>query len=131
MNVDIKLPKIGKDLLDKLQSKAITMGEFEKETAYWMIESLNECKWKPYPTLPTELLDFYKRKKYDKKVQMDDAFWQQDHIRQYVASNGRIKAENGANKYWLKWMQTIIPKEDTVNHKKISDILCTFPKLDV
>ena len=131
MNVDLKLPARGKSLLAQLQSKEITMAEFEKETAYWMIDSLRECQWKPYPVLPIELLDFYKRKKYDKKVQMDDAFWQQGHIRQYIASNSRIKTENGANKYWLKWMQTIIPKEDTVNQKKISDTLCTFPKLDV
>ena len=131
VNVDVRLPKQGHALLARLQSKQITMEEFELETAYWMMDSLNGCRWVCYPVVPNDLMEYYRRRKADKRVSMGDEFWQQPHVRQYIETNSRVKSVNSANRYWLDYMQQHIPKEDTESHKRISEIKSTFPRLAI
>lgn len=128
---DVNMPKIGKELLRKLETKQITMTEFEQETAYWMMDSLNDCRWKSYPPVPEDLMEYYQRRKRDKKYEAGDAFWQQPHVRQYVTANSDIKSQNSANRYWLKYMQLHIPQEDIVNQSKIKVVMNSYPKLEV
>jgi hypothetical protein len=131
VNVDVRLPRQGKALLARLQSKQITMEQFEQETAYWMMDSLNGCRWVCYPLVPTDLMEYYRRRKQDKRFSMGEEFWHQPHIRQYMDANSRIKAVNFANRYWLDYMQHHIPQEDMESHKKISEVKRTFPKLAI
>ena len=131
VSVDVRLPKQGKALLARLQSKQITMEQFEQETAYWMMDSLNGCRWVCYPLVPNDLMEYYRRRKVDKRFSMGDEFWQQPHIRQYIETNSRVKAVNMSNRHWLGETQRLIPKEDVESHKRISEIKSTFPKLAI
>lgn len=123
---DPHLPEVGRALLKRLESKEITMEEFEKECAYWMLSMVNDFKYKELPEIPSDLEEFYDHRLKDPSYKLSSEFWELPHVKLYLIEARRIKADNSSNFYWLKWMRQRIPKEDTVALGKIKGVLKTY-----
>lgn len=131
MDVNVEVPKLGKDLLGRLNSKEITMEEFDRECAYWMLQYLNDYRWLPSPTIPNELTDYWRRRQINNKTDVSEAFWQKPVIKKYIATEAHIRATNLGSMHWLKFMKKHIPQDDVVNQKRIDAVIWKYPKLDV
>jgi hypothetical protein len=122
------LPKIGRKLLAQLQSHELTMDQFLLECAMWMLETLDDMRFRPNPTIPEDMSEYYRQKQSDYNYKVDRSFWDQPHIRQYKAAESEIRAINRSNLYWLNEMQRLIPKDDQVNHAKIQRVMRGYPR---
>jgi hypothetical protein len=131
VEIDFNIVGTGKILLQKFESKEMGAADFDKEIAYWMLDYPDDLKCLSYPTPPADVLDYYRKKKADPQWQIRESFWLQPHIRKYMAAEAHVRAKNSGNKHWLGIMKASIPVEDKLAHKKVEDILCRYPKLDV
>lgn len=123
---DPRQPKIGMTLLAKQPSMG--PGEFDKECAYWMLETLNDMTYKPPIIPPPEVIEYRRRKQENMDYEVTRDFWVQPHIIEYKRSCDRVFAENRSHWFWLGWMLKKIPKEDELNIVKIRKIQATYPQ---
>lgn len=121
------LPKMGRKLLGQLQSHELTMDGFLLECAMWMLDTLEDIRYRPRPSQPAEVEEYFRQKQSDPGYRVDRSFWEQPHIKQWRATESEILGLNKANWHWLKEMQRLIPKEDQVNHLKINKIMRGYP----
>jgi len=121
------LPKMGRKLLAQLQSKELTMDGFLLECAMWMVDTLEDMRSRPRPTMPDDVRAYFHKKQDDPGYKLDRSFWDQPHIRAWKAADSAIHAINRSNWYWLNEMQRLIPKDDQVNHAKIKRTMNTYP----
>uniref|UniRef100_A0A6H1ZWD6 Uncharacterized protein n=1 Tax=viral metagenome TaxID=1070528 RepID=A0A6H1ZWD6_9ZZZZ len=121
-----KIRQVRDGLLYKIRDKKITMADFDRECAYWALAYLNEYKFTPYPTKPTQIVEYQNRKRYDVKFRVEDKFWQQDEIKPYMASFKIARGRNISNGSWLEFMKNSIPAEDTPNQEKIQELLLEY-----
>lgn len=121
-----RLPKLGKELLNKLPQ--IGMREFDKECAYWMLETLNDMAYKPPINPPEEILEYRRRRGENEDYSLSRDFWTQPHIVEYKRSCDSVFCENRSNWNWLCWMEKIIPQEDELNQVKIRYAKSTYPR---
>lgn len=128
--IDLQSPKLGKELLRKLSSKEITMEEFDKETAYWVLEHIEALRWKPAPSQPGEVADYNRRRSTNKDFTLPKEFWQQQHIRAWLATDTHIVCENRSSWYWLQFLKNHIPPQDGTAHIKISKMMSSYPRHD-
>lgn len=118
-----------KNLLDKLSRKEITMGELEKECAYWFMYCFDEVKPKPYPTMPKEYHE-YLSLPFERKQKMSQEFWQQTIIKNYLDVKEKIKNENDANLFHLKNYLKHIPEGDFLAKSKFKEKIKDFELKD-
>ena len=126
--IDIGLPKIGKEILRKLSSKEIMAKEFDIECASWLMFYLNELEFKLPPVRPTELEEYYQRKKTDPNYQLNQKFWEDPVIRRYVQEESATFAQNHSNWWWLLFLKRNMPQEDNVNQSRIKQVMETYEK---
>ena len=138
LKIDINLPVFGKALLNRLETKQITMDEFDLECAYWLAtfldldkDGMNELQWKPYPTEPEEVKVYYQKRAKDPKYTLPNSFWQQSYIVNWSNQSSGIAARNNSNWYWLNFLKNHIPQEDLVIHSKINETMRSFPEEDL
>lgn len=124
---DPKLPIMGKELLRKLQNKEITVQEFDKEIAYWLISYVQDMFYKHTIEQPPEIRDYYERRRLDFDFTLPQSFWNQPHIREWLAKDHLVRSENLSNRYWLNKLLKDLPAEDGPNRAKITRALSSFP----
>ena len=112
-------------VLKKLESKQMTMEEFEYEIACAAMESLEELKPTPYPVKPSELLHLDTLPSKQVKDNITPDFWKQQKIQDYMKARDSAFAENNGRKWWLKELIRIFEK-DPVNKAKCQEILNKF-----
>jgi hypothetical protein len=103
------------------------MQEFEKECAYWMLGELSNMQFKEYPNKPYEIADYLNRKKINPTYKLSREFWEQPHIVDYLRIWLETVAINSSNWYWLNFIESTIPIEDSMNLSKVCNIKKTFP----
>ena len=122
--IDKNLPKIGKELLRKLEAGEMTVDEFDREISYWMIQSIRQLVFEPEPAPPHDLVELSARK--DARIAPE--FWLQPHIREYNAERSGVIARNRGNWYWLCSIKRAIPKDDDPAHRKIRAVMDTYTR---
>jgi len=122
---DLTLPKVGKELLHKLQSGQINMQEFDHECASWMMSVIQYHKFIAYPIMPYEIKDYVNRKREDPNYKLSSEFWNLPQVKGYYEAFKKAFRENASNLHWLKFIKANIPTNDTVYHAKIDDCLAT------
>lgn len=130
VDVDLNLPKTGREYLRKLRAKEITIQEFDEQIAYWTIQHIDSMRWKPSPSMPAEVAEYMSNKQRDSKYTVSDSFWQQDHIKAWRATDVHIRCENSGNWHWLQELKRCIPKADVPAHSKIAKVMASYPSWD-
>ena len=123
IEINTELPKIGRALLERLWIKKLTMPEFDKECAYWMVSFLEEHHKHPEPSAPEEIINYRRRKALDLEYKLSNEFWNSPNIADYIKQCRHVFAMNKSNFDWLCYIKQHIPKEDIINHSKIQNIL--------
>lgn len=132
MNVKLSMPglgSLGKSLLARFEKKQISEQEFDKEIAYWMLQFPEELMWSVYPSMPKDLMDYQNKKRAQPMFQIAESFWQQSHIKEYLAKDRHARCQNVANRHWLSFLKRHIPQGDEKQHKIIDYIMNRYPKL--
>ena len=124
-----QLPIIGKELLRKVAGGEITMQEFDKECAYWMMGDISTMFHK-YDRIdkPDVIKDYEANRARDINYRVEASFWQRDDVRAYTDQSHKVININRANWYWLHFMQKHIMSGDTINQAKISRAIESYPK---
>ena len=123
-----QLPIIGKELLKKLDSKQITMADFNKECAYWMMGDVSTMFYKADNVhKPDILVQYEEDKSRDPKHQVASSFWQRTDVREYTALTHTIRSGNHSNWYWLHFMKKYIDPKDNINQAKIARAMASYP----
>ena len=123
---DLKLPEIGKGFLNQLKA-GLSMLDFQKECAYWLLKYIEELRWRPSPSKPEAIVIYEQRVSEDPKYSLPNAFWQQDYIRTYCKSKNEIFCENKSNWWWLLFLKKYILPGDIHGHVKISEMMRIYP----
>ena len=105
--------EIGRDLLRC--KTAMGDDEFDKRCALWMVQGVEEMRYKGRPTPPSEIIEYRKLRNIDRNHRMNEAFWKQAHIYAFVKSDSEIKNINSANLYWLRWIEEKIDRNEKVS----------------
>jgi len=122
-----QLPVIGRELLRKLDKREITMPDFNKECAYWMMGDISTMYYKQDNVhKPDILVQYEEDKSRDPKHQVASTFWQRPDVREYTALTHALRSGNHSNWYWLHYMKKWIPKEDIINHGKIARAMASY-----
>jgi len=121
--VEQGMPELGKNLLKQLRNKEISIDEFNFECAYWLTQFISDCRFEPYPDKPIEIRQYIDKKAVNSKYEVKDEFWRQGIIVRYIERYKEVYAKNMSNLFWLVFMKKHIPKEDTINQKRVSAIL--------
>jgi len=103
-------------LLKGLFTGEISMAEFDKECAYWLINS-KDLSPLPLPTRPRELQEYDTWTSTEKK-NTSDKFWRQDAVYKYVNQKQFVIDRNKSMLSTLKEFKEYIPKEDTITRNK-------------
>ena len=126
VEINHALPKIGKEILNKLTMKQISIEEFNKECAYWMIDTLKEMNYKPNPTEPEIIRNYEIEKDRDPKYAVANTFWNRDDVKDYMKQKSLVYNLNYANWYWIKFIKRWLPAEDLPNQNKVSQIMKSY-----
>lgn len=114
------------ELHRKLKTRQIPLDEFLKEISYVALRyGFDELIPRQYPREPQELVEYNQLSKYQ-KGQMNNDFWWQDSIRNYLDVKSQVTAHNHGVLCWLKEISTYIPQEDFLSQGKIKNRLHEF-----
>lgn len=87
------------DLLNRLESKELTMDRFLLECSRWTLDLLEEYKFKPFPIKPLEVEAF---EKIPGRESLAASYFEENPcIMPYYDAIRKIKAENRAIREWL------------------------------
>jgi hypothetical protein len=120
------LPALGKELLRRVSSKEITMQDFNKECAYWMMGDISTMFYKGDIDKPSIISEYEEEKKRDYKYQVSSEFWNKQEVREYLVHSRGIHSSNHANWYWLHFIKNHIPVADTINQGKIARAMASY-----
>ena len=104
-------------LLSELREGKLTMAEFQKECAYWYLNTFETFSPKPDPSTPTEYMD-YKQMPFEKRIKVSSEFFKSEPIKSYLEFRDKVRAENFSHKESLKEFMVHIPKEDVESREK-------------
>lgn len=124
--IDLQLPIIGKELLSRLRAGRITMDDFNKECAFWMMGDISSMFYKEIMDKPDIIRNYEAERSRDPKYEVAASFWQRDDVRDYMFCSRKVMAENYANWHWLLFMRRWMPKEDTINCAKIARAITSY-----
>jgi len=113
-----------KALLKELNCGGLTMAEFEKECAYWLI-SCEGLKPKLLPTKPQKMMDYEQMVGVD-KIKVPMSFWRKGDIYSYLETYQHIKNRNKGILDKLKEFKEHIPKQDTLTRSKYDIVITQF-----
>lgn len=102
--------------------------EREKECGYWMLQDLDDMRWRPEPTAPIEIQEYREKKRDNPYYRVNNDFWMLLPIKAWAAESNRIEGVNRGNHYWLLQLKKMIPEEDIVSQRKIDAMLRTYPR---
>ena len=115
----------GRELLRQLANKEITMDEFNKECAYWLISCAKEIQPRMLPTRPRELIE-YDNLDIKERSKIGVEFWKQPRIKEYLDEIQMVKAYNKGLLDKLREFKEYIPEEDFVTRKKYDEVIALF-----
>ena len=125
--INLQLPIIGKELLSKINSRQITIPEFDKECAYWMMGDISTMSYKDDVHKPDIIVNYEGERDRDPKYQVAPSFWSRPDVKDYMAQKRSLLSQNHANWHWLHFIKKHIPKEDMINHRKIAMAIASYP----
>jgi hypothetical protein len=113
--------EIKNSLLTKLEHKEITMAEFNKDCAYWLIKcpKLNPLS---LPTRPQEMLEYDTWTPTEKK-NTSEKFWREPRVFAYLEQKQSIINKNKGMLYKLKEFKEYLPIEDTSTRAKYDEVI--------
>lgn len=123
---DATYPQRAKELLNELRIGSISMQQFLEKCAYWGMEFVEDYRFKPLPTKPSEIVEFSGKRKEDASYEMKPEFWRVPHIYAYVEQARKIDGENRGNIGKLKMILAGLPKSDTEAREKVLRVLNEF-----
>jgi hypothetical protein len=116
-------------LLNQLESKEISFEKFLENCALWgcEIECWVEYEIRQYPLPPADWQE-YQNLPLERKFRIDNNFFEQAHIREYINLRSRIYAENWADSCWLKDMLKYLPEtiDNSERRQKIKEKIEAF-----
>ena len=118
-----------KKLLLRLRTKELTLQEFLRECAYWVLkDGFDELMPYSLPTAPdTEAFREYENLPFDRKSKLDSQFFfRNPEILDYY---GQVKSVKWRNKYYLDWLQEIkryLPIDDELSIRRIDGRVLDF-----
>jgi hypothetical protein len=127
---DTALPKIGKAILSKQRSGQITMDEFDYECAAWLMSYIEDMRWRVAPSEPEEIRQYNEKRNTENGFTLPPSFWQQQHIREWMATDRSVHSQNKSNWHWLHFLKKHIPGKDVEAHVKISKTMATYPRAE-
>ena len=115
-------------LLNKLQSKQITLTEFLRECAYWALRSgFDELHPKPYPTKPQKALELEQMSLKQRLVlNYQRIYIDFPEVENYYKQRWSVKIWNKAIFEWLEEIKGYIPQEDELSHRRIDERIEEF-----
>jgi len=119
---------LGKQLIDDITNKRISMDEFEKEVAYLAVDcGFNELAFMPYPSQPVELREYYQLSDKEKS-HVTNSFWQQEFFAEYDKEYHKALAHNDGCLWWLRELLKRFAKyKDTTRINMVKDMIKTYP----
>jgi hypothetical protein len=126
MNIEIRPPMPGKELLHRFETKAITVEEFDRETAYMLLESLDSMRRHIDPPTPTDILEYQRAKRARPNYQVSPEFWNQEEIVHWRNATNHNACLNNGNLHWLRFMLKHIPSGDVPNLAKVRVVIRTY-----
>lgn len=108
-------PKNVIENLKKFKGRQISEEEFNFNNAIVMVEDIKNMRFKPYPSKPQEIKDYYeiKKKALNASKPMDLKKIQQDYlntheVKEYFKRYSEVEAKNSGNYYWLHWCRKVL-----------------------
>ncbi len=118
-----------KVLLEKVRYKQLTMDEFLRECAYWVIkDGFDELRVKPFPSLPnTEAFKDYHTLTHMRRTKVDPVtFLRNPEILDYFDQVRLVRNMNRTCFEWLKDIRDRIPEDDVVCLEKVNSRIQEF-----
>lgn len=116
-------------LLNKLSTKEIDLAEFCKQCALWGMElpCWTDYEVRQFPFLPKEVQE-YNALPIEKRIRIDNSFFYQPPVVEYLKSRSSIFADNLSDYQWLLKAKSHIPdiKEYFEFHIRLDKKLSEF-----
>jgi len=116
-----------RELLKKNFKGEVTRQEIHQECAYMLLQFLSSFKFIPYPEKPQDVLDYIDRKQRNPEYKASNEFWKLPHIAQYLYEHKAVRTVNCSHLFALKCIRYGLLKEDTINLKKVNDLINEYP----
>ena len=113
-----------KNLLKDLYTSKITMDEFNKECAYWLI-SCDNLSPSIMPTRPYKLQE-YDRMSDNDKYKVPYSFWRRPQIFNYIDQCNNVKGRNEDMLIKLTEFREHIPEQDLTTRSKYDVVISEF-----
>ncbi len=110
-----------KNLLKDLYTSKITMDEFNKECAYWLI-SCDSLSPLMMPTRPYKLQE-YNRMSDNDKYKVPHSFWRRPQIFKYIDQGNAVKGRNQGMLAKLIEYREYIPEQDEMTRSKYTVLI--------
>lgn len=120
---------LSKNLLNRLQTKELTLPEFLRECAYWALkDGFDELAPLDFPTLPaTPAFNEYNNLPPDRRAKLDAEFF---HKNPEIISWGQqvcfVRNRNNANIHWLEEIKNYLPADDFLMLQKVDGRILEF-----
>jgi len=126
---NIHLSGTSKALLNKLQTKQITLDEFLRDCAFWAIkDGFDELEVLQEPTPPnTQAFREYDNLPLDRKQKVDTSFFvKNEEINKYYQQVNWVRQRNSGRLVWLKEIIKYLPQDDIILRQKVESRIFEF-----
>ena len=129
MKIKTAYPSTTKTLLEKLDTKKLTLEDFMQEIAYWIVKELDDITPRQYPHKPEEVWQ-YEELSQQKFFDKGKHYRESSVIQEYYNTCSWVKHQNQSNLWWLREAKKRIPEEDILTHKRLEEKILEFEALE-
>lgn len=125
--VDIKVPAMGRQLLERYSAKELTEEEFDTEIVYWMLSiGIQHMRWRKDPVTPDAMSEYYERKDRQPDYVASNEFWRIPEVAAWQVAVHHNLCENRGNWYWLNKMLKVLPMGDIRNRGIVKTVMESY-----